>query len=776
MATLIFHLEDEREIVVPLLETVTLGSSDGNDVLVDDSSISPLHAEIALSATGSFVVRDLDSGSGTFVNGRRVKSCPLCEGDEVRFGQLRGKFLLDEKDRASLVQRVSEERERRKELEQFDTEYAASLSKHQTLLAVIQGLGDEEMNRMGNLDDLQRAVNRAEAGLASVAAKEKAALEALQKHEAEQEELQKAIATLTAERKDLAAKHQQCLAEEKKKQENLTKQGDKKRASLEAELEQLTTKQQAAQLKLDSTKEELTRTEAALNERNATLASHRAAITAAEKQLKEIEQAIAGGRKTQEEAAQAKEQAVQESAQVTSALKELEQQRQKAGEDLEKLIRQHAKQTATFTALETSVKDMTQRQAHGVQALRERERSLRELLKSIEAQRAEQARVQEETRHLEEQRDAIQSGIEALNNHTAELHEYIAGLDAQVHERQDHISDLDHRIHQLESDRDAVQSRVKTLTGIEGELLRAQAELKQARQDHASLMAMVAERDERQRELDATIARIEELTQGRRQAEEDLAAARTALRDFHESATLEQQRMSTQTEALRKEGAAEREKLAGITRQLQETATRHEGLLKLNRELDGVDDQLRKTQAELRSAQHEQSEVKKRIAALEKESDKARANLESLNGQVKSVTTTLEKHRAEEEAINRELDKLEDEQAQEKKRLESLRHQLTEEEKKAASERAALVAEFEKRRKDILIQDDQYHQIVALREEIDALYARIQATGTDPAAAFAAWKEAQKKKEELTGILPKEGGIRVKPQVRTVLVPRAKDI
>ena len=30
---------------------------------------SPLHAEISLSPTGSFVVRDLDSASGTFVNG-----------------------------------------------------------------------------------------------------------------------------------------------------------------------------------------------------------------------------------------------------------------------------------------------------------------------------------------------------------------------------------------------------------------------------------------------------------------------------------------------------------------------------------------------------------------------------------------------------------------------------------------------------------------------------------------------------------------------------------
>ena len=44
MATLVFHLDDEREIIVPLNETVTVGSSEGNDVLVEDSSIAPSHA------------------------------------------------------------------------------------------------------------------------------------------------------------------------------------------------------------------------------------------------------------------------------------------------------------------------------------------------------------------------------------------------------------------------------------------------------------------------------------------------------------------------------------------------------------------------------------------------------------------------------------------------------------------------------------------------------------------------------------------------------------
>ncbi|WP_156345595.1 FHA domain-containing protein [Verrucomicrobium spinosum] len=44
MATLVFVLEDEREINVPLEGLITLGSSEDNDVVVDDATISAKHA------------------------------------------------------------------------------------------------------------------------------------------------------------------------------------------------------------------------------------------------------------------------------------------------------------------------------------------------------------------------------------------------------------------------------------------------------------------------------------------------------------------------------------------------------------------------------------------------------------------------------------------------------------------------------------------------------------------------------------------------------------
>jgi hypothetical protein len=97
-------------------------------------------------------------------------------------------------------------------------------------------------------------------------------------------------------------------------------------------------------------------------------------------------------------------------------------------------------------------------------------------------------------------------------------------------------------------------------------------------------------------------------------------------------------------------------------------------------------------------------------------------------------------------------------------------------ERNAAAHRAELDAAHEKRRREILALEDQVLAIQSTREEIDALYAKIEAGGEENAAAsLAAWKEAKKKKEELTGLLPKGGGIRVRPQGRTVLVRRAKE-
>lgn len=74
---------------------MTVGRTEGNDLVLDDPSISRRHAQIRLSATGDRItVLDLRSSNGTFVEGQRVKRAE-CENETiVRFGDLAFKVTL----------------------------------------------------------------------------------------------------------------------------------------------------------------------------------------------------------------------------------------------------------------------------------------------------------------------------------------------------------------------------------------------------------------------------------------------------------------------------------------------------------------------------------------------------------------------------------------------------------------------------------------------------------------------------------------------------------
>ena len=71
-------------------DRLTIGRSDGNDiVLADDGQVSRVHAVLERLA-GSWSVRDVSSRNGTFVNGNRVSGeARLGAGDELRIGRTR---------------------------------------------------------------------------------------------------------------------------------------------------------------------------------------------------------------------------------------------------------------------------------------------------------------------------------------------------------------------------------------------------------------------------------------------------------------------------------------------------------------------------------------------------------------------------------------------------------------------------------------------------------------------------------------------------------------
>ena len=70
-----------------------IGRSPECHVFLDDVTVSRRHAEI-LHEDDRYVIRDLGSLNGTFVNRRRIESATLSADDEVQIGKYRMTFLV----------------------------------------------------------------------------------------------------------------------------------------------------------------------------------------------------------------------------------------------------------------------------------------------------------------------------------------------------------------------------------------------------------------------------------------------------------------------------------------------------------------------------------------------------------------------------------------------------------------------------------------------------------------------------------------------------------
>jgi FHA domain/Domain of unknown function (DUF1707) len=73
---------------------VTVGRSRDCDVVVGEATVSRFHAELRHDDGDRWIVRDLDSTNGTWLNGTRVREAPVCRGDVLRLGGLRMELRL----------------------------------------------------------------------------------------------------------------------------------------------------------------------------------------------------------------------------------------------------------------------------------------------------------------------------------------------------------------------------------------------------------------------------------------------------------------------------------------------------------------------------------------------------------------------------------------------------------------------------------------------------------------------------------------------------------
>jgi hypothetical protein len=98
MAKISFYGVDgeERSYTLHPQLRLRIGRDPGNDVVLRDPKVSRRHAEVVFER-GFFVLHDLQSANGTYLNGRRINIAPLTNGSEMKLGNSHGRFS-DEPD------------------------------------------------------------------------------------------------------------------------------------------------------------------------------------------------------------------------------------------------------------------------------------------------------------------------------------------------------------------------------------------------------------------------------------------------------------------------------------------------------------------------------------------------------------------------------------------------------------------------------------------------------------------------------------------------------
>jgi pSer/pThr/pTyr-binding forkhead associated (FHA) protein len=71
---------------------VSAGRHPDSDIFLDDITVSRRHAEI-VRADGGYVVRDVGSLNGTYLNRQRIEDAAIAHGDELQIGKYRLVFF-----------------------------------------------------------------------------------------------------------------------------------------------------------------------------------------------------------------------------------------------------------------------------------------------------------------------------------------------------------------------------------------------------------------------------------------------------------------------------------------------------------------------------------------------------------------------------------------------------------------------------------------------------------------------------------------------------------
>jgi pSer/pThr/pTyr-binding forkhead associated (FHA) protein len=73
-------------------DVVSIGRSPQSDLFLDDVTVSRHHARIVIEPE-AYVIEDLNSLNGTYVNRKRIEHHQLFDGDELQIGKFKLDFL-----------------------------------------------------------------------------------------------------------------------------------------------------------------------------------------------------------------------------------------------------------------------------------------------------------------------------------------------------------------------------------------------------------------------------------------------------------------------------------------------------------------------------------------------------------------------------------------------------------------------------------------------------------------------------------------------------------
>lgn len=83
------------QLVEMTLPTMLIGRGKDCAVVLDDVSVSRIHAKLTQDDASRVMVEDLRSSNGTYVNDRRIDVCELQHGDRIRFGTVAFSFQIE---------------------------------------------------------------------------------------------------------------------------------------------------------------------------------------------------------------------------------------------------------------------------------------------------------------------------------------------------------------------------------------------------------------------------------------------------------------------------------------------------------------------------------------------------------------------------------------------------------------------------------------------------------------------------------------------------------